>query len=288
MEELAVTLGDQQLITGASMFLVAFTTHCDITQYHFQIAVSLGLLSFMTFNSIVMSAQRKLAQSPWKSSWRVAWIVLLNAALLTSNLVTFDSSFLQDDLWGLSTQCVWNNLGDYTDSARLQLGILIILLMLSMASTIASLYPCIQQWHVWTWIDKIPFFIFRLPLLLMKLVADIKLTEVHEVRSNVFTLTKHVADILQAIIMFLCFAIFILIFTVIEIVSSVNFEIYRNFVLFVVGTLSVFLLRAQAENNGMNGDEDKWGFGQILPLLLLALPFFESIELIFGRWHSID
>jgi len=47
-------------------------------------------------------------------------------------------------------------------------------------------------------------------------------------------------------------------------------------------TTSLFSLKWSTVENGMDGSENDWGFGQLLPLLSLILPVFAAWEIIYG------
>ncbi|KAK6221927.1 hypothetical protein LQW54_001147 [Pestalotiopsis sp. IQ-011] len=76
--------------------------------------------------------------------------------------------------------------------------------------------------------------------------------------------------------------LFIVSFTLREISSSWYFELARIFLYLYQTTCAVSWARDNAAYNGRDGPEDSWGFGQIPPLLLLALPLFSFVEAIYG------
>ncbi|CAI7627449.1 unnamed protein product [Penicillium crustosum] len=46
---------------------------------------------------------------------------------------------------------------------------------------------------------------------------------------------------------------------------------------------SVIRERTEAAHQGRQGDESEWGFGQVMPVLLLAIPFFQFVEELCSR-----
>jgi hypothetical protein len=50
-------------------------------------------------------------------------------------------------------------------------------------------------------------------------------------------------------------------------------------------TLGIYSFREEAHNKYLDGSEDKWGFGQTLPMLLLGLPSFQAFEILVGKFN---
>lgn len=73
--------------------------------------------------------------------------------------------------------------------------------------------------------------------------------------------------------------------TVSELLFSSILDIFRNYCLVLMGTLSVYTLKQQAASIGMQGNESQWGFGQLLPLLLLILPSLTTLEIVTGMGY---
>lgn len=69
--------------------------------------------------------------------------------------------------------------------------------------------------------------------------------------------------------------------------DSQAWEIGWLFFANVYGTAQVFVYRGQSD--GTTGPFNTMGFGQIVPLALLVIPFFAAVESVYGMWHlSLD
>ncbi len=71
--------------------------------------------------------------------------------------------------------------------------------------------------------------------------------------------------------------------TVSEILSARVLDIWRIIGTVLWGTLQIVNMKSAASDNGMEDTEDGWGFGQIVPLLLLGLPLMSVWEVIEGQ-----
>lgn len=105
MQGVCLMLLDQQLITGSSILLVAFSKHIEITEYHFYIATNLSLASFATIQAVVFLV-RDLLDDPFRKGWRMLWIVTIFATSITGNVVWYNEYFLNASPWGAPMRCV--------------------------------------------------------------------------------------------------------------------------------------------------------------------------------------
>ncbi|CAG7559470.1 unnamed protein product [Fusarium equiseti] len=60
MMKVCIMVCDQQLITCASILIVEYSRHCDITQYHFYVAAYLSMACFATFQALLPFARSEL------------------------------------------------------------------------------------------------------------------------------------------------------------------------------------------------------------------------------------
>ncbi|GKU07034.1 hypothetical protein FLAG1_09932 [Fusarium langsethiae] len=105
MKKVCLMFCDQQLITGASVLIVGYSKHCDITQYHFYIAANLGMACFATFQALLPICGSELHDG-LRKGWRMAWISAIFACVLVLNFVIYNDYFLAAKHFGLSMHCV--------------------------------------------------------------------------------------------------------------------------------------------------------------------------------------
>lgn len=263
-------LADTQLVTGASIQIVMFSRHCTVTQYHFFIGTLLALTAFSAFGATLTIVHDGLSRSHFKRAWRLCWIVVVFSTLAASFLVVSNEYFMVPNRYGLSTQCVWDliNVGRGMGKWRvrayaLQLG----LLLYSLLSIVVFLYPEIKRNSVASplaaaarWLDRLPYLLY--------------------VKTR--PLRKH-HPVLGSAVNGLAYLHFVSSVTVRDVSTSTAFEMVRIIGFLQFTTRNIVRIRNRAVDQGRQGDEDSWGFGQILPLLLLALPLFTLIEELVGK-----
>jgi hypothetical protein len=86
------------------------------------------------------------------------------------------------------------------------------------------------------------------------------------------------------------FFIFVVYFTILQVLDSRIVDLYRVWATLFYASNAVLAIRRQARTTltadglpVLDGDEDTWGFGQILPMLLLALPASQLYEMVWGK-----
>ncbi|KAJ6185718.1 hypothetical protein N7519_007019 [Penicillium mononematosum] len=72
-----------------------------------------------------------------------------------------------------------------------------------------------------------------------------------------------------------------------EFFFSAAFGLLRIYVMLVYAANNVLYERAEAAHQGRQGDESEWGFGQVLPVLLLAIPFSQFVEELCRMYYSV-
>ncbi len=262
------TAGRQQLVTGASVLVVCFTTHDSITQYHFAIGTTLAFASFSTFLNIVIVSGDVLRASRLKKAWRFSWVFFLAVAITLSTFVFEDQNFLVPDQWGTSMQCVWDILGTYDGASKIRLVIWTVFAADGLLCTAGFLWP---ESPFANWYDVVRFVPARA---LLRAVSWVDKTFLRSTQARPW---RAVGLVLR--IPLLC--TFWVVFAVFEILCSVSYDIFRTFLILFLTTWGLYQFRSTAREY-LTESEDTWGFGQILPMLLLALPAFTALELAFS------
>lgn len=257
LQIICLQLADMQLITGASILIILYSTHCTITQYHFYIGSQLAYLSFVTFQAIFMTTTDHLQKSLSKRIWRYLWIMVLFGAIIPTEIVTWNNYFLRWDLYGASVQCVMDKLNEGWDvESLLFLALECFLLLWSFWAITMSLFPQISEYP--------PF-----PQLLVLINWTLSWPSRHLLRAQKSGSIRKKA---------FWTVLFCVIIPCREFVLSEASNLLRMYVMLIYAGNNVLSERAEAAYQGRQDDENDWGFGQVLPVLLLAIPLAQFVE----------
>ena len=288
LERFVLTLSDQQLVTGLAVLIAGYTNRCSRSLYHFNIIAALGWFSSTTHLSTLAVLRAYLIDHPRVRDWRVASMLCIFGLLVVSQTGTFSP---QDK--SLPVQCIFESFGPtgvyWLDI--IQLVFVIIFLGVSYSNRTRRLYTFDPDWSVQNWIVE---------LLARPLVRknDIRNLERIVVTSSVLSRAeqgatyrklqqrrrwwKHCGNWAEHGSIFRR--------RVIEILY-LNQEMQRSFLgeiltlLFGVtyGISQVITNRNQVPLAGLSGNQNAMSFGQLVPLLLIALPVLAAGEVYFGK-----
>lgn len=331
-QKIAISLSDQQLITGAAILIVGFVQHCSITQYHFAVMKDLSWLAFTTIVSTARIAAEKYGQSTHMRLWRSLWVSCIFVSIVLSNLIVFNTAWLTQ--YGMSTQCVWNQLlhldrsnstssavvmvgavststttllsptatstavhdfeafndthpyssaSAYTTAVLLQMLMMDFMILWAFGSFIFTIHPSRWVQKAQRWLR----FIGRLPVYADQYIG-VRIQTINMTRGNLtHDRTSVLFRVKWSILLLarcLTLPLAVLAVTVSGLIGSQALENMRTFDFIVFSTIDLYWLRGQARNRGLQGNEDEWGFGQVLPVLLLALP----VTMVFESLHTSE
>jgi len=257
---------DQQLVTGASILIVGYVRHCEITQYHFYIVSLLGLISFATFQSVVLIIRGRIKKG-LKRGWRFAWVTVLFACALVTNFVIYNDNFLVEFHFGLPMHCLWIGLPGYFRPDQIPYVVFGTLVdVWSYLNVFSYLYPETNDVQPFAVLSKIVNAVTRAPAYLYVSVRK-----------------RNRSKLIQGVV----YLLFLFSFTLRELVFSIYVDLVRVFTYLYQTTFSIGLVRRNATESGRQGEEDAWGFGQILPMLLLALPLLAFVEAVVSEGTDV-
>ncbi|KAI1073520.1 hypothetical protein F5B20DRAFT_566837 [Whalleya microplaca] len=242
-------------------------------------------MSFSVHQASVIALRKNFSRSRAAKTWRTVWMTALFVMVLFAQVLIYNDNFLKSP--GGPAQCVWNGMiGTYNDNIA-KFSINIIRLVWGYLATLAILWPSIfanlpnmllvlvplAQFHFWVmgcvtqsyqmlakatehWRES-PLSVMRAALVLRAAMFQLFWTFV---KPWVWTLS-------------------LIAFTAAELFRSLIVDLWRLFGSLLWCTASIFKLRSAAASHDLiDGNETEWGFGQILPLLLLALPLMSIVE----------
>ncbi|KAI1658887.1 hypothetical protein F4813DRAFT_395299 [Daldinia decipiens] len=288
IQPVVLAASDQQLVTGLAIMAAGYIQHCTITQYHFDIVASLGGIAFNVYQPALYALDGYTNRDPQMKLCRTILMTILFGMIIPSIFAVFNVNFLE--LYGASTQCIWDNLIDshHDTTSDVLLSFNLIVTVWAYIESMRCLYPTIFRRiprisnfiltcfeGMLHWIDK------KSSQYVQTANSTYQLyTETQSIKAFV-TLSYHWAmyTIVTIIVRPIFWVIFILVFTFQEIIRSHFIDIWRAYTVTLALIIEVISIKQDAVSSEViNGSENKWGFGQILPLLLLVLPVMSTWE----------
>ena len=288
LERFVLALSDQQLVTGLAILVAGYTDRCSRSIYHFRIISALGWFSSTTHLSTLAVLRPYLIDHPRVRNWRVVSMIAILGLLIVSQAGAIS---IQNS--SLPIQCVYNSFAPYglNPIATFILGWVIIFLCLIYTNRIRRLYTLDPDWSVQGRI---------LELLTRPLIRKNNVHNLEKIVVTSSTLTraeqgttyrklqqrrrwwrycngwvKHRSAISRRMVEF----------------WYLNQEMQRSFLSEILTTLfgvgygiaQVIATRNSVPKAGLSGDQNSISFGQLVPLLLIALPLLAAGEIYYGE-----
>ncbi|KAL8997828.1 MAG: hypothetical protein Q9169_003001 [Polycauliona sp. 2 TL-2023] len=290
LERFILTLSDQQLVTGLAVLMAGYIKICSLPLYYFNIVASLAWFSSTTHLATLGALQDFLISHPAVRNWRVMAMVLVLALLLLA----------QSPAWShtdgsIPVFCVYKNADMVLDGTNLLTLITTIgLLFIVYVERIVRLYWLDVDW------DFCDIVIEGLVKLLSgknyrepsrvtaardgafagedkaSITSSIR-TERERIRHARFkSAMEHSNGRLRAYIIATLF-----------VADEMSYAFVRQVTIlicnFVYAITSTIVLRKDLPIEGIDGDQNEMGFGQLVPLVLLLVPALGLGEIYFGN-----
>ncbi|OTB04254.1 hypothetical protein M426DRAFT_11877 [Hypoxylon sp. CI-4A] len=286
-----IMVSDQQLVTGTSILTVGYIQHCTMTQYHFYIVFLLGFVALEVYDLALLSVNQYVDKRPEMKLWRAVLMTVLFGMAIVNSFVVDHDEFLRedgDDYWyvGAPIQCIWDHFigSTYYERYRLDLGASLFVLLWGYLQDIHLLYPDFFKW-LGRFLRLSP-----LPLLLKfrewtnRKRFEYNMEADKKTRNFTGTCRRVSFGFLLSTFQCMFWLLFLPTFTIWELVRSYIINVGRIFSVLLWASLSISRIKGEvAKYDLIKGDEYKWGFGQILPLLLLILPAMQVYETYKGK-----
>jgi hypothetical protein len=249
---------DQQLITGISIMVIGYIKVCSISTYHFYIIQTLAMFSCSAHLASVTSLRRYFQEHPVVARLRISFMLVF-ALLLATALLMLGIGITErnENPMSLGSQCpmlcfMRDNQSVVTN--RLIGVIMVLLLLISYWSALAYVFPDANVVFT-TWLLTRP--LITIEALLQAIPGGRFGHQFHErfMHSKLWFPSLFVAFGGQSIWWTVSFA-----FSVV--------------------------IRA-TKRPAESGSAAVWSFGQILALLMMALPFFSAVEVFYGQINKL-
>lgn len=254
MKRTVLGFSDQQLVTGAAILIVVFIQSGYITVYHFSIVMDLAWFSSNTHLLCLVVLHDHLQEFLIRRSWRAFVMFGLFAQLFAASILMSHQYWY--DSFKCPAICLFKQLKSTSNIGGVPLQWAVtnaVMLIWSYGIALIRLFTWSR--NVWQRIEESFVYLYQLPT-----VPD-RLQSAHQLFG-------------QAILWIYIF------------LGSTFFDICFQIVWFVFGAVGL----AQDRTDGKYymsltnppQTEDVWGFGQLIPLFLIALPLFLALEVFFG------
>ena len=262
LDRLILALADQQLLTGLAILVAGYIKESEnLAGAHFTLIVYMSFLSSSTHLASIITLRKYLQKHPITSNLRICLVLIFACALIISTVL---ASAFGPFLFAIGTVIRYLPGPD-----------------LLLSNNIFGYLPVI--WLFWTALFEVsPQLKSRLKALLReRMWRSFKRVFRLEAFSAVLEhfLGHSKSNMLRRMsVMLIRYCVFsspgsIFILQVVLAMSSAGIALAQKFA--VSSNTALCTLRSS--------DEDSWGFGQVLPILLLWLPLFSALEVFIGR-----
>ena len=291
LERFILALSDQQLVTGVAILIAGFIHPCSMSMYHFNIVAALAWFSSTTHLSTLAVLRVYLIDHPRIRDWRVAAMLVVFILLALAQVVSYST---QDS--SVPLRCTFSN---YVQESRddifsiLSLVVILVFLAVSYCNRIIRLYSFDPDWSVEDWFADILRALFGkhggTDNLIRITIANSGKSKAEEgamyrrlrerrryVEHRGRWEKRHIGTRLHL-------SMIKLFFMTHEVQNSFLGDLLSLIFGFTFGVTSVTVSRVNKPSVGLSGDENIMSFGQLVPLLLIALPILAAGEVYFGK-----
>ena len=131
LQRFMLALSDQQIVTGLAIFIIGFSKHCELSSYHFIVIMALGWFSFTTHLSTLSVLQGYLVHRPGQKTFRLLGIIATFLLLALSFVLLYSQP--NNDV---AVQCRFAHIG-LSGATKLR-GICAVLLLIFLSTMFLS------------------------------------------------------------------------------------------------------------------------------------------------------
>lgn len=265
LERFILGLSDQQLVTGIAILVTGYAQTCTIDGYHFMILVAMAWFSSTTHLSTLVVLRDTFRACPTMRLIRVIGMVWVCGMLMLGEIIVF---IILDYYMVVKCAFAAASLQD-TDASCWQAAIMVSLyLIIAYSNKITELYRDIPGGSVVQLAFEHMMASKRSPLPRLDDTEN-ELSKIYQESESAFGRQLRVLGT--------TFDFFFM-----ELQDSFLWQIiwivFGNF----YGALQLITIRFVPPVPTVTGNDDQMVFGQLVPLLLLALPLMAAIEAYFG------
>lgn len=292
LERFILTLSDQQLATGLAVMVAGLARRCSMSIYHFNIVSSLAWLSSTTHLATLGMLREYFAENTSVRNWRITGMVALLGLLLYSQPIMFS----QKDI-SLPLQCVLGYPSLYVDYSDIIVLIKTMGFLITVYTRrIMRLFVADPDWSISWWVVRVlvrvlpggqrqlsPARPFEEALSTLDIIERGKIIRAERELRSVRQHQKFLHINRKSRFRSYSHA---LIFVIEESSFSYLSQFFTLWFDFIYSVDQTIIFRLSPPAQGVSGDQNTMGFGQLVPLFLLVLPCFTVFELYFGKNYA--
>ena len=263
---------DQQIVTGLSILAAGYAKRCTINVYHWQVVVYLAWMSSGT-HLITLSVLRTYLRG--KHILRVARVAgmvilffMLCIAIVPTGSQTYFFLINRYFACGVPSACFWRH--KYWNGWRWDAGFSLFLLVSNYTARAAALFESSETFFNRNIRDRL---LGKVEKVLDRKVQQIRDRGAHQQKVS----WAHILSYRTYL------ATYAVMLASLELYSSFLVPLLWALLNLVWGSLQLLNPRTALAKQGQIAEENAFGFGQIIPLMLLALPLVAAFDAYYGR-----
>lgn len=268
MEHLVLALSDQQLVVGISILVAGFVKHCSISVYHFSIVADLSWFTSNTHMTSLNVLRVYLNKNQTLRNWRVCLMLVIFVLLMASTVLQGHWYWVES--WNSPAQCLFDDLsGNIGGESSHWMAANIVLLVYGYSTSVYRLYST----------DKLEKVLLDTPVEKMRNAQS-----TIEKRGRALAVSGRLRSYIASTILMSSGAVIAgtgyMYIAVAAFLGSLTMGLCFDIGWFVYSLYGIIVER-KIPPSLMDGNENEWGFGQVVPLVLLG-----SIILTFKELHT--
>lgn len=280
LERFILTLSDQQLVTGLAVLVGAFSNHCRLSIYEFNVVIALAWFSSLTHLATLDVLQKYFLENAVVRDYRVIGMVIVLTLLMAAQVL---SLFYDPYNSPVPIQCLIPGFPGYNDPISVVsiFGLIftILYLVFSYANRIRRLYKPTSESlaqklvpSLYLSLGRYTHFandltkLERLEVLRAACEACLQVSEINEVKVERVSSLK--------LFMPLCRSIWSYQDSFLSRIGALFFSLSYG--------ISQVVVSRFADAPAMKESSRRWDFGQIVPIVLLSLPMLAAAEIYYG------
>ena len=288
---------DQQIVTGLSILAAGYAKRCTINVYHWQVVVYLAWMSSGTHLITLSVLRTYLREKHILRAVRVAGMLVLFVMLCIAILPTgsqtyysiingklFDKSpayfyyfnsngsfLVEPSACGVPSACFWRH--KYWNGWRWDAGLSLLLLVSNYTVRAAALFESGEAFFNRNIRDRL---LGKIGKALDRKVQLIRDRGTHQQKASWVQLQSYRSYL----------ATYAVTLASLELYSSFLAPLLWALLNLVWGSLQLLNPRTALAKQGQIAEENTFGFGQIIPLMLLALPLVATFDAYYGKSNA--